>query len=98
MLYTLTIGTRLSKHDMSLFVRCLCLRSTSGIFCASSHRRLTPGRATVPGANMLRKPLLTFLTVAALCLANATVARGATIPIVTSDSGTYDQTGFHDPT
>ena len=47
---------------------------------------------------MLRKSLVTFLTVAALCLANATVARGATISIVTSDSGTYDQTGFHDPT
>lgn len=46
---------------------------------------------------MLRKPLVTFLTVAGLCLANATVARGATIAIVNSDSGWYDQTGFHDP-
>jgi len=47
---------------------------------------------------MLRKTFATFLTIAALCLVNATAAQGATINIVNSDSGWYDDSGEHDPT
>ena len=46
---------------------------------------------------MLRRPFATLLTVAALCVANATVATAATITITNSDSGWYDTVGFHIP-
>ena len=46
---------------------------------------------------MLRKTFITLFTVTAMCLSSATVARAATIAISNSDSGWYDDTGFHDP-
>lgn len=47
---------------------------------------------------MLRKTFVTLFTVTALCLTSATAARATTIAISNSDSGWYDDTGFHDPT
>jgi hypothetical protein len=46
---------------------------------------------------MLRKPLVTLMAIGALCVVDARIAGAATITITNSDSGWYDNTGFHDP-
>lgn len=46
---------------------------------------------------MLRKPRLTVLAIVAMCLVDATMARGDTIAVSTADSGWYNTAGSHNP-